>query len=188
MRLTLKNLKENFINDSESFLTEVRKLYSLDNIQLNWKPSADIWSIAECIEHLAVTNKLYIDEMNNQLSGELFKCDDSEEPVKHKFFGKMIIKAVDPSNNKKTKTFKVFSPLYGNYDKTVLDKLIQIQQGLINSVAGSVNVDFNKYVMSSPASKFVKENFCDVLEIIRLHNKRHLIQIEQLLSNEQFPD
>lgn len=188
MKQTIKQLREKFISDSESFLNEITKLRTLTNDHLNWKPSADKWSIAECVDHLAVTNKLYLDEVKNQLSLKQIKCDESKEIVKHKFFGKLIIKAVDPSNIKKTKTFKVFYPTLSNNDSSIIDKLIEIQEALIKTVTDSYNINFNKYIMSSPASRFIKENFSDVLEIIRLHNKRHLRQINNLISLSQFPD
>lgn len=187
MKLTIKQLKEIFIADSELFISEVNKLYQLNEEQLNWKPSRDSWSIAECVEHLAVTNKLYFNELEKQISEKQIVCNDSKEIVKHKLLGKLIIQAVDPANYKKTKTFSVFLPAKSLFDKNVLEKLIKIQRDLINLVSASHNLDFNKYVMSSPASRLIKESFSDVLEIIRLHNKRHLLQIDRLLNNNSFP-
>lgn len=188
MKQTIKEIKEKFISDAESFINEIEKLHSLTDNQLNWKPAPDVWSLAECVEHLAVTNKLYFDEMEKQLSEKQISCHDSEEMVKHKFFVKLIIKAVDPSNVNKTKTFSVFKPEKSSFDHSVIDKLINIQKDLINLVSISLNIDFNKYVMSSPASKLIKENFSDVLEIIRLHNQRHLLQINRIVSDKNFPN
>lgn len=188
MKQTIKELKEKFISDSELFIKEINKLHSLTDEQLNWKPASDVWSIAECVEHLSVTNKLYFNEMERQFAEKQISCDDFEEIVKHKFFGKMIMKAVDPANAKKTKTFSVFKPEKSSYDKKVIERLINIQKDLINLISISLNLNFNKYVMSSPASKLVKENFSDVLEIIRLHNQRHLIQIKNLITEKNFPD
>lgn len=184
---TLKQLKEQFISDSESFIIEIKKLKVLNGSQLNWKYSPERWSIAECLDHLAVTNNLYLKGILNQVTEKQVICDDSTELVRHRLFGKLIIKAVDPYNSKKTKTFKVFYPASSNYDSTVIENLIQVQKELINFVAGSVNLNFNKYSLTSPASRFIHENFCDVLEIIRLHNQRHLHQINEIISSDKFP-
>lgn len=185
---TIKQLKDKFISDSETFLFEIEKLNELSDAQLNLKPTEDSWSIAECIEHLSITNKLYFDEIEKQFSEKHITCKDEETPVKHRFFGKLIIKAVDPSNIKKTKTFSVFQPSKSYITKDSITKLIEVQKSLSNLISSSVNLNTNRYSMSSPASKFIKENFSDVLEIIRLHNKRHLIQIENLLTNDNFPN
>lgn len=185
---SIKILKNQFITDSESFLNEVKKLNDLTEDQINWKPSADVWSIAECLEHLLITNSIYFDEIEKQFSSEQIICNADETPVKHKFFGKLIIKAVDPSNNKKTKTFPVFQPSKSFIEKDVINRLIELQKGFINLISSSINLNTNKYILSSPASKLIRENFSDVLEIIRLHNKRHLMQIESLLLHKNFPE
>ncbi|MEJ5261085.1 MAG: DinB family protein [Ignavibacterium sp.] len=185
---SIKILKNQFITDSESFLNEVKKLNDLTEDQINWKPSADVWSIAECLEHLLITNSIYFDEIEKQFSSEQIICNADETQVKHKFFGKLIIKAVDPSNNKKTKTFPVFQPSKSFIEKDVINRLIELQKGFINLISSSINLNTNKYILSSPASKLIRENFSDVLEIIRLHNKRHLMQIESLLLHKNFPE
>lgn len=184
---TIKQLKDKFISDSESFLFEIKKLNELSDTQLNWQPNEDAWSIAECIEHLSITNQLYFDKIEKQLSEKQINCKDEETSVKHRFFGKLIIKAVAPSNIKKTKTFSVFQPSKSYITKNSITKLIEVQKSLINLISSSINLDTNRYSISSPASKLIKVNLSDVLKIIRLHNKRHLIQIEKLLTNDNFP-
>ncbi|GMU95345.1 DinB family protein [Ignavibacterium album] len=85
MRQTIKELREIFISDSESFINEINKLYSLSENELNWKATSETWSIAECIDHLAVTNKLYFNKMEKQFAEKQIICIDSKEYVKHKF-------------------------------------------------------------------------------------------------------
>ena len=126
------------------------------------------WSIAECVDHLIVTNKLYLKEFEKQFAEKQIKTDYSKTEVKHKWLSKFIIKTVDPANIKKSKTFPVFRPSMSKYKKDVFDYFNEVQNNLINLVSSAKDLDFNKYVMSSPAAKIIKENFCDVLEIIRL--------------------
>lgn len=83
---TIKQLKDNFISDSETFLNEIKKLNELSDVQLNWKPTEDFWSIAECLKHLSITNQLYFDEIEKQFSEKQINCKDEETPVKHRFF------------------------------------------------------------------------------------------------------
>lgn len=156
---TIKQLKDKFISDSELFLFETKKLNELSDAQLNWRPTEDSWSIAECIEHLSITNQLYSDEIEKQFSERQISCKDEETPVKHRFFGNLIINAVDPSNIKKTKTFSVFQPSKSFITKNSINKLIEVLKSFINLISSTVNLDTNRYSMSSPASKLIKENF-----------------------------
>jgi len=38
--------------------------------QLNWKPSPERWSVAQCFDHLLTTNKGYFPEIDNVLAGK----------------------------------------------------------------------------------------------------------------------
>ncbi len=184
---TIKQLKDTFISDTASIIKDVHKFNSLSENQINWKPNADRWSIAECIDHLFVTNKLYLVEMENQFRVERIKADCSLTPVKHNFMSRFIIKGVDPANTKKTKTFKVFLPSRSNHGKNIFNDFIDLQNKFINLISSYKDLNLNKYKMSSPAARFIKENFSDVLEIIRLHDRRHLNQAQNIINNSNFP-
>jgi len=184
---TIQQLKEKFISDTESVLNDFNKFKSHSEDQINWKPSVESWSIAECLDHLVITNNLYLKEFEKQFATNQIKADCSKTEVKHKWLSKFIIKAVNPANVKKSKTFPVFMPTMSKYNKDVFKNFSEIQTGLINLVSSSINLDLNEYVMSSPAAKIIKENFCDVLEIIRLHDRRHFYQAERLFNHPNFP-
>lgn len=184
---TIKQLKEKFISDTESLLKDFNKFKSLSKDQINWKPDDKSWSIAECIDHLLVTNKLYLDELEKQFSAKQIKTDCSITEVKHKLLSEFIIRSVNPDNVKKVKTFTVFMPSASNYSNEVFLKFFDQQKELINLISSFNNLNLNKYIMSSPAAKLIKENFCDVLEIIRLHDRRHFNQAERVFNHPDFP-
>ena len=184
---TIQQLKEKFISDTESVLKDFNKFKSLSEDQINWKPALESWSIAECLDHLIVTNGLYLKEFEKQFAGNQIKTDCSKTEVKHKWLCKFIIKAVNPATDKKSKTFPVFMPASSKYNRDVFNDFNIVQTGLINSISSANNLDLNEYVMSSPPAKIIKENFCDVLEIIRLHDRRHFYQAERLFNHPNFP-
>lgn len=184
---TIQQLKDKFITDTESVLKDFDKFKLLTEDQINWKPASGCWSIAECIDHLLVTNRLYSIEIEKQFDEKQIKTDYSKTKVKHKWLSKFIIKGVDPSNIKKAKTFPVFMPSMSLYTKDVFDHFYEVETNLVNQISSAKDLDLNKYVMSSPAAKIIKENFCDVLEIIRLHDRRHFNQAEKLFNHSQFP-
>jgi hypothetical protein len=184
---TIQQLKTKFVFDTESVLKDFGNFKSLSEDQINWKPAFDSWSIAECIDHLIVTNKLYLNEIEKQFAMKQIKIEYSRSEVKHKWLSKFIIKAVDPANIKKIKTLPVFMPSMSKYRKDIFDNFYEVQTNLVNIISFAKDFDLNKYVMSSPAAKIIKENFCGVLEIIRLHDRRHFNQAEKLINHPNFP-
>lgn len=184
---TIKELTDKFISETELIIKDFKSFSSLSENQINWKPDIQSWSIAECVDHLAVTNKLYLVEFEKQFAKEQIKTDCSAAAVKHKWLSKFIIKSVDPNNPKKVKTFNVFSPSQSNYSKSVFNNFYNVQKSLINLISSSSGLNLNKYIMSSPAARIIKENFCDVLEIIRLHDRRHFNQVQRIFNQPNFP-
>lgn len=184
---TIQELKNNFISETELLIEDVKKLNSCSEAQLNWKTSEDSWSIAECLDHLKVTNQLYFNEFEKQFSEKQLKSDLSITKVKHKLLSKFIIKSVNPANSKKSNTFPVFMPSKSKHDKSVIEKFIDLQTNFLNLISSAKDLNLNKYVMSSPAAKIIKENFCDVLEIIRLHDRRHYNQAKKIFNHPNFP-
>lgn len=184
---TIQQLKEKFLSDTDSVIKDFGRFKDLSEEQINWKPSSETWSIAECVDHLVVTNKLYLKEIDKQFAQKQIKTDCSRAEVKHKWLSKFIIKAVDPANIKKSKTFPVFMPSMSNFSKEVFDNFYKVQINLVNLISSANDFDLNEYIMSSPAAKIVKENFCDVLDIIRLHDRRHFNQADKLFNHSNFP-
>jgi hypothetical protein len=184
---TIKQLIDNFISDTLSAIDDFNKFKSLSEKQINWKPSVESWSIAECIDHLLVTNKIYLDEFERQFAQKQIRCNITIERVKNKFLARIIIKSVNPKNIKRVKTFSVFNPSSSFYKLDVIDKYAKLQDDFVNLITKYKDLNLNKYSMSSPAAKIIKENFCDVLEIIRLHDRRHFNQATRIFNHQNFP-
>src|SRR2546428_6955816 len=64
--------------------------------QLNWKPSADQWSVAQCFDHLVMVNETYFPTFEKILNGEKKNTFWESLPWLPALLGKMLIKAVAP--------------------------------------------------------------------------------------------
>src|SRR5262249_49992923 len=79
-------------------------------MQLNWKPGADRWSVAQCFDHLLTVNGGYFPIFEKVLSGDKKSTFWESLPWLPTFWGKMLLKAVDPESKRKLKAPKVFQP------------------------------------------------------------------------------
>src|SRR5436305_14461863 len=64
--------------------------------QLNWKPSAEQWSVAQCFDHLVTANAAYFPIFEKVLSGETKNSFWASLPWLPALWGKLLIKAVAP--------------------------------------------------------------------------------------------
>lgn len=177
---------QNCIKSIEASIERVLKTFShLSDIQLNWKPHPDSWSVGECLSHLVNSNSLYLDKIKNILNS--FPTGSEKDfAYMQSFLGKMITKGVDPSNLQKAKTFKVFFPDKSDVQKNIIGEYVKSSEKLIELVGKMQHLDLKKIKLSSPVNILIRLNVGDAMIIIPLHDQRHLNQAERVMSQKEF--
>jgi hypothetical protein len=162
------------------------KFSHLSEIQFNWKPNSESWSVGECISHLVNSNRSYLTKIENILKS-LQAGSEKDFPYKQSFFGKLIAKGVDPADVRKSKTFKVFFPSSSGIQKNIIDEYVRSSKYFIELSQKMKSLDLRKYKLSSPVNKLIRINLGDPLIIIPNHDKRHFNQAERVMSQKEFP-
>ena len=185
--LTSHNVIENCISATQANIERVLKSFSsLSENQLNWKINPDSWSIGECLSHLVNTNNLYLDKIKSIINS-LSTGKENDFSYRQTISGRMIAKGIDPANNKKTKTFKVFFPDSSNIRKTIIQDYVKSSDELISLTNKMKHLDLTKIKLSSPVNFLIRLNLGDPLIIITKHDERHLNQAERVKNHNEFP-
>jgi len=59
------------INEANVIAVDAKSTFGrLTPTQLNWKPSAERWSVAQCFDHLLTSNKGYLPIIDSILAGK----------------------------------------------------------------------------------------------------------------------
>ena len=149
--------------------------------QLNWKPDSKTWSIAQNLDHLIRINESYFPIF------ELLKTGTYKTPLLSKigflvtFFGKFILKSVNPNRRKKMKTFRIWEPSQSEVPN-ILERF-QAHQSQLKAQINSLQhwVDQGS-VIHSPASATIVYKLEAAFDIIVSHEKRHLEQAKEVLD------
>jgi hypothetical protein len=175
------------IKSTEENIERAKKSFShLSDIQLNWKPDPESWSVGECLSHLVNSNSLYLDKIANILNS--FPTNyEKDFTYKQSFMGKLISEGVDPANLKKAKTFKVFFPDKSAVQNKIIDEYVKSSEKLIELAGKMEHLDLEKIKLSSPVNIMIRLNLGDPLIIIPKHDKRHLNQAEKVMNLKEFP-
>src|SRR6185295_15454528 len=81
-------------SDLDAVSTDVlREFGSFSSEQLNWKPSADRWSVAQCLDHLITGNKAFFPILESIVIGEKKTLFLERLPVLPGVWGKLLIKS-----------------------------------------------------------------------------------------------
>jgi hypothetical protein len=88
--------------------------------QLNWKPHASEWSVAQSCEHVIVINASYFPLIQNIAHGAHTRSLRERLPLLPRVCGSMVLKAVQPGAPRKFKTGRAFQPASSASDGDIL--------------------------------------------------------------------
>jgi hypothetical protein len=155
--------------------------------QLNWKPGADQWSVAQCFDHLVTANESFFPIFEKVLSGEKKNTFWESLPWLPAFWGKMLIKAVAPESKRKLKAPKIFHPSSSNVDGAIIGRFVDQQNQVIRYMKATEDLDLEKIKISSPVTHLITYSLMDAYRIIITHEKRHLLQAMRVSERDGFP-
>ncbi len=141
------------------------------------RPADGGWSIAEVFEHLVVTDGLYLPKLEQLVMRAPRPA--SVPAWTPGFFGRWLLKAIDPSNTAKTNSPPAFRPGPAVRPKVVgafLDHMARYAS-LLEAADGA---DLNAPRMGSPALFLIRLNLGDALRVQIVHAQRHLGQCERV--------
>ena len=178
----------NLIAQVESNSAETREKFgALSNEQLNWKPSADSWSVGQCFDHLVVSHHGMLAKFESMVEGDHKTTVFEKLPFLPKFFGNFLVKAVSPENPKKTKNPGIFDPAQSDVEPGVIEKFLADQEKIAALMKRSEHIDLEKTIMTSPVASFITYSMLNGYRVIAYHGKRHLLQAERVTRSEGFP-
>jgi hypothetical protein len=161
--------------------TFIDEFGGLSEDQLNWKPDAKSWSIAQNIDHLITINQSYFPAIDAVRQGTHSTPLHGRIPFLAKLLGNTILAAVHPDRRKKMKTFPLWEPNQSRVAGTILDDF-ERHQAELKAVIETMHPYLNgKTVIASPASKMIVYTLDTAFDIIVTHERRHLEQAREVL-------
>lgn len=155
--------------------------------QLNWKPGADQWSVAQCFDHLVAANAAYLPIFEKVLSGEKKNTFWESLPWLPALWGKLLVKAVAPESARKLKAPKIFHPSSSSVDGAIIRRFIDQQNQVVRYMKATEGLDLEKIKISSPVTNLITYSLMDAYRIIINHEQRHLLQATRVSKMEGFP-
>lgn len=182
-------LKHQFLaqryQELENVLEEIKKVCEgLSQVEFNWKPSPQKWSIAECMQHLLIVYGKYQIQLPQNIT-PLAPKDPSRKTVKSSFMGRIFKSFVNPEKKRKTPAPKSLQPpTKSDYPLTLQNQFMDYLQELMRFIekADALELDLNKIKIKSSVTALIKFNLGDYFEIESMHNRLHLKQMKRVLE------
>ena len=155
--------------------------------QLNWKPSAEQWSVAQCFDHLMNANAAYFPTFDQILSGDKKNTFWESLPWLPSVWGRLLIKAVSPESKRKLTAPKLIRPSTSSIDGAVIRRFVDQQSEVIRYMKATEGLDIERINVTSPITNLITYSLMDAYRIIVNHEKRHSLQARRVLATAGFP-
>jgi hypothetical protein len=155
--------------------------------QLNWKPAEKSWSVAQCLDHIIVTHSLYFPLFEKLAAGDTKPSVWERISPLSGFFGRYLIKSLDPANMKPMKTTSRALPSSSDIDVGIIDRYSEHQQQMIAALEKLPSDIDTSMIITSPLMGLVTYSLADTFVFVPMHCKRHFLQAKRVTEAGGFP-
>jgi DinB superfamily len=156
---------------------------------LNWRPNDGSWSMAQCLEHLSATNRIYLEAMRAGIRRN--PRGARHGPRNFRAGGWLtgrFISSMEPPPKRKFRAFRNIQPAPIEHDgEAVLSGFITEQEKLATFIGDTHDGDMGCVWFWNPFLKGIRFTVSSGLLLIGAHNRRHLWQAERVKASESFP-
>lgn len=167
-----------------------KSFYYLEAEELNMKPSPKAWSILQCIEHINLTNHLYLKIFKRALE-ESTDFTHEDDIYRMGIWGKFLTNSMKPKGNKirwKMKTFPNLRPMNEKDPKArlvehvVFEKFNEDMDELLRLIPEIQKLPWKTTRIQTALGKTVKIRIGDAIAFILAHSERHILQAQKVLN------
>ena len=176
-------------DEAEAIAADARTLFGhLSAQQINWKPGADQWSVAQCLEHLIAANGLFHPQFDRIIAGEKKPTLWERMPVLPGLFGKMLVKSQAPNSHQKFKAPVLAQPSSSAVDPQIVDRFVENHRETMSKLRAMERLDPAKIIITSPFVKLITYSALDAARLVVAHERRHFAQAQRVMETEGFPN
>jgi hypothetical protein len=153
--------------------------------QLNWRPDARAWSVAQCFEHLHTANRLMVTAARHALAHPptLWR----RVPLVPAFFGRQLVRSQAPETARKFTTSAIATPSQSAIDAGVVERFVAGHRNRAEWIR-SLDPDVAaRTIMVSPFVRFITYSVLDGCRLMAAHDRRHVEQARRVMQTAGFP-
>ena len=178
---------DGLVAELQAITEDTMKVFgNLSPAQLNWKPSAEQWSVGQCFEHLIKTNRGFFRSLEGAArGGRKSSLWERVSPLSG-LFGRVLVGTM--SSQRKFKAPRGLKPTSSDVDAGVVGEFAGQQDELTGLMRAAVaGADLRRTVVTSPIAGFVTYSMFDACRMVVAHNRRHFAQAQRVTEAQGFP-
>ncbi|HVG69248.1 MAG TPA: DinB family protein, partial [Vicinamibacterales bacterium] len=179
---------DEFRREFERLAAEADALVApLSEEQFMWQPSPGSWSVAQCLDHLNATARMYLPRLDEGIAEAMRRGLYGEGPFAHDFIGKFFVRTMEPPPRLKVKAPASFHPAPQRSRAEIMAAFRAYQVQFVDRLRQASGLDLRRAKVMSPASTWIKMSLNSGFALMVAHERRHLWQAQQVLAAPGFP-
>jgi len=159
----------------------------LDAQQLNWRPDAARWSVAQCFDHLLTANQLMLHAAEVALTDAAPRTVWQRLPVLPRIFGRMLVRSQAPGSTRKFTAPSRAQPATSEIGANIIERFVEQHRHAAILVQALDEREAARAIMTSPFIRVVTYSVLDGWRLIFAHDRRHIEQARALTLLPEFP-
>jgi uncharacterized damage-inducible protein DinB len=155
--------------------------------QLNWKPSPESWSIAQCLHHLMIAHSAYFPVLQNISDGNYQLNWWQKISPFTSLFGRLLKDQLQEQPKIKIKAPKKIQPATSALHLGIIDQYCKSLDTFLHFISECEQVEIDKTIITSPTIRIITYNLRDALQFLLQHEHRHINQGIRVKRDERFP-
>jgi len=172
----------------------------LTDAQFAWRPPASApaalrrgtpgragWSVAQCIDHLNVTARLYLPQLDEGIANAIRQGRYGEGPFSYWWIARLFVKCLGPAPRFRIKTPAAFEPPPGRTRREIMAAFRAYQVQFVDRLRQANGLDLARAHVRSPAAAWLIMPLGIGFAAMIAHEERHLWQARRVIAHPQFP-
>ena len=151
-----------------------------------WRPAGGTrWSVALCLDHLAVSNDIYSRAMETGLESARTQGLKRRGPITPGFFGRKFANSLEPPVKRRTSAPGKIWPQEGRSRKEILTAYRGAHDRVRQLLLQAAEFDANRARFTNPFIGLVRMRVSSAFYVIAAHDRRHLWQAQQVVAERR---
>lgn len=156
--------------------------------QANWRPAAQRWSIAQCLDHVCIVTAAVLPGLEAAVADARASGATAPGPFRYGWLGRWFLASQTPGSRRGARTPGVYSPAATEIDAAAVWARFEAVQARFGAVIEAADgVDLARVSVPSPALALLRLPIGIWLLALPQHTLRHLAQAQCVRDEPRFP-
>jgi hypothetical protein len=153
----------------------------LDARQLNWRPDATRWSVAQCFDHLLTSDLLMARAAEDALHQVHARTVWQRLPIWPRVLGRMLIRSQTPGATRKFTASQLATPAASDIHSDIIQRFIGARREVLALIQPLDERVADRIIMTSPFIGIITYSVLDGYRLMLAHDRRHFEQARRVM-------